>query len=95
MANYKINDEALDDIATIFSYGIDTFGLEAAIIYIEGLKLQFAEIAQNPLHYQAVPEIRKTYRRSIYVSHSVYYKIDGGITEIMAVIGTQDVMARL
>jgi len=48
MANYKLNDAALDDIEIIFSYGIDTFGLEAAITYVEGLKLQFAEIAQNP-----------------------------------------------
>lgn len=95
MANYKINDAALDDIATIFSFGIDTFGLEAAITYVEGLKRQFAEIAQNPLLYQAVNEIRKGYRRSVYRSHSIYYQIDGGITEVMAVIGGQDVTARL
>lgn len=94
MANYKINDAALDDIATIFSFGIDTFGLESAITYVEGLKLQFAEIAQNPLLYQAVPEIRKGYRRSVYRSHSIYYQIDGSMTEIMAVIGGQDVTAR-
>lgn len=94
MARFKLNDEALDDIENIFDYGIDTHGLEAAIIYIEGLTRRFAEIALHPLQSQAVDNIREGYRRNVYCSHSIYYRVDEGGVEIMAIVGKQNIETR-
>jgi toxin ParE1/3/4 len=41
--------------------------------------------------YQAVDDIREGYRRSVCGVDSIYYRVDGDIVEIMAILGQQDV----
>ena len=38
-----------------------------------------------------VDEIREGYRRSVCGVDSIYYRVEGGIVEIMAILGQQDV----
>lgn len=45
--------------------------------------------------YQAVDYFRAGYRRSVYGTDSIYYRINGGIVEIMAILGHQDMEAWL
>ena len=90
MASYRLSKAADNDFAQIFDYGIDTHGLEAAIDYQNKLKQRFAEIAEQPLHYQAVDHIHKSSRRSVCGVHSVYYRIDPTEIVIVRILGRQD-----
>ena len=51
---------------------------------------RFAQIAQQPNLYQAVDYIRAGHRRSVYGTDSIYYRINGCIVEIMAILGYLD-----
>ncbi len=51
---------------------------------------KFQQIADDPLLYPAVDDIREGYRRSVFDRDSIYYRIDGEEVEIVAIIGHQD-----
>ncbi len=71
MASYRLNDAALADLDRIYEYGILTFGLQQADKYYDGLLLYFQAIADSPLSYVGVDEIRARYRCATYSSDSV------------------------
>ena len=66
MASYKLSQAADEDFENIFNYGIDTFGLEQAVVYQTGMKMRFGEMAENPMLYNAVDHIKQGYRRSVF-----------------------------
>jgi toxin ParE1/3/4 len=76
MVNYRLSELAAEDIEHIFEFGIDNFGLNKASKYIDGMTLRLNQIAAYPLQYQAVDDIREGYRRSVYGSHAIYYRLD-------------------
>jgi len=90
MANYRLSKEADEDLDHIFDYGIDEFGLEKALSYVDGMTKRFSDIAETPLFWQAVDAIRVGYRRSVYKSHSIYYRIDLNEVVIVRILGRQD-----
>ena len=90
MASYHLNHRALADLDRIYEYGILTFGLRQADEYFDGLIARFRGLAVQPKHYPAVDNIRPGYRRSVYNSHSIYYRIKGTDIEIVRVLGHQD-----
>lgn len=90
MANYKLSRAAAKDFAHLFDYGIDHFGLAVASSYAEKMYICFDKIALSPLHYQAVDDIRDGYRRCVYGSHNIYYRINRDDIEIMRILGQQD-----
>lgn len=90
MASYRINDAALADLDRIYEYGVLTFGLQQADKYYDGLLLYFQAIVDSPLSHVGVDEIRTGYRRAIYSSDSVYYRIEGAGVEIVRILGQQD-----
>lgn len=51
----------------------------------------FAKIADQPYLFQAVDNIRAGYRRSVYGTESIYYRINGDTVEIMAILRRQDI----
>lgn len=61
MASYKLSQAADEDFENIFNYGIDTFGLEQAVVYQTGMKMRFDEMAENPMLYNAVDHIKRGY----------------------------------
>ena len=91
MPNYSLSKAAEKDFENIFNYGIDQFGLAQAITYQTGLKNRFMAISKNPFLYNAVPHIKKDYRRSVYGSHVIYYKVDKPIIRIIRILGRQDI----
>lgn len=95
MASYKLNEAADQDLDNILDYGIDRFGLDKAIAYYDALQSRFDEIADNPLQYPAVDHIRQGYRRSICGVHSIYYRMDNNITEIMRLINRENIERQL
>ena len=90
MASYKLSQAADEDFENIFNYGIDTFGLEQAVVYQTGMKMRFNEMAENPMLYNAVDHIKQGYRRSVFVAHSIYYTVENDGIKIIRILGRQD-----
>ena len=90
--NYKITKEAESDIITIHQWGVMRYGEIQADKYYWGLFNQLEKIAHSPLLYPAVNDIREGYRRSIYGSDHIYYRITSDSkVEITRIIGQQDI----
>ena len=90
MGNYRLTAEAKNDLRRIYRYGVETHGETKADKYFSGFFDRFDELAESPLLYAAVDDIRESYRRSVYGTDSIYYRIDGQTVEIIAIIGQQD-----
>lgn len=95
MAEYFLSGSAKSDLKNIYRFGFERFGEQQADRYFTGLIACFEEIAEHPLMYQHVPEFGNDYRRCVYISDTIYYRIVGDRVEIMAIIGRQDFPARL
>ena len=90
MARYELSKAADKDFEDIFNFGIDTFGLDQALEYLRGLKQRLVELAEQPKLYPTVNDIRSGYRRSVYMSHSIYYRIEPECIVIVRILGRQD-----
>lgn len=90
MARYRLSNIAKEDLISIARWGDERHGIERSHQYRDDLKAHFMFLAENPLLYPAVDHIRFGYRRSVCGVHSVYYRIDGDIVEIMSVLRAQD-----
>lgn len=90
MANYRISEDAKDDLKRIYKRGVHEFGEAQADRYYTALWDRFEQIAKHPYLYQAVDHIREGYRRSVCGVDSIYYRIENGTVEIMSILGRQD-----
>ena len=90
MAKYKLSNEAKNDLIRIHHYGVIKFGLDQADKYIDSFFKHFDLIAQQPYSFEAVDYIKKGYRRCVSGSDSIFYRINDGTVEIMAIIGRQN-----
>ena len=91
MATYRLTENAKEDLRRIYRRGLREYGEAQADEYYNALFDRFEEIAEQPLLYPAVDDIREGYRRSVCGVDSIYYRIEGETVEIMAIIGRQDV----
>lgn len=91
MTPYKLSLNAKEDLRRIYYYGFHEYGESQADRYFWGIYEAFDKIASNPLKYQTVDHIRRGYRRCVYGSDTIYFKINqSSVVEIMAVLGGQD-----
>ena len=90
MANYTLAKKAKNDLNRIYDYGCDTWGEAKADEYYNALFDRFEEIADRPYLYPPVDFIREGYRRSVCGEDSIYYRIEDGGVEIVAILGSQD-----
>ena len=90
MTDYKLSNTAKDDLIRIHRYGVKKFGMAQADKYFEFFFEYFDSIAKNPYSFESVDFIKKDYKRCVCGSDSIYYKINGDIVEIMAIVGRQD-----
>lgn len=95
MGNYKLREEAEDDLIRIHQRGVREFGATQADKYYETFFDRFEQLGKQPYLYQAVDHIRPGYRRSVCGVHAIYYRIDGQNVEIIRVLGRQDTTKRL
>ena len=91
MGNYRLAENAKEDLKRIYSRGLQEYGEGQAAKYYNAFFDRFEQLAEQPLLYPAVDDIRAGYRRSVCGADSIYYRIDGETVEIMAVIGQQDI----
>lgn len=90
MANYKLSNEAKEDLIRIYKYGFAKFGVKQADAYFEAFFKNFELIADRPFAFESVDYIKPGYRRCVSGVDTIYFKVNGGIVEIMAIIGRQD-----
>lgn len=95
MGQYRLSQDAKTDLARIYWYGVDVFGELQAEKYYRELTDHFDRLAASPYQYPAVEYIRPGYRRSVYGSDHIYYRIEADVVEIMRILGRQDVTERL
>jgi toxin ParE1/3/4 len=74
---------------------MEQFGIEQSEQYRDKLKQRFLELAEAPLMYPAVDNIREGYRRSVCGVHSIYYRIHADYVEIVRVIGRQSTTSEI
>ncbi|MEM9329658.1 MAG: type II toxin-antitoxin system RelE/ParE family toxin [Bacteroidota bacterium] len=90
MASYRLSEVAKGDLIRIHQYGVRQFGEQQADRYYFAFFDQFDQIANQPLAYPAVDQIRQGYRRCVCGVDAIYYRISNGVVEIMSIIGRQD-----
>jgi len=90
MGSYKLSENAKSDLKRIYIQGLSKYGEVQADKYFNEFFERFEQLAERPLLYPAVDEIRLGYRRSVCGVDSVFYRISGNSVEIMAIIGQQD-----
>lgn len=95
MGTYRLSDAAEDDLVEIHQYGARQWGIAQADHYLRQFIAHLDALADDPLLYPSVDDIRKGYRRSVCGKHAVYYRIKGDVVEIMAVIRAQNIDGRL
>ena len=90
MPDYILSNAAKQDLKEIARFGDERFGPQKSDEYREALKEKFQKIADQPFLFQAVEHIHEDYRRCVHGSHSIYYRVNGGLVEIMRILGQQD-----
>ncbi|MGI9332093.1 MAG: type II toxin-antitoxin system RelE/ParE family toxin [Gammaproteobacteria bacterium] len=90
MERYRLSEDAKADLTRIYRRGLREHGEAQADKYLNAFYDRFELIAEQPLLYPAVDDIREGYRRSVCGVDSIYYRIEGEMVEIVAVIGRQD-----
>ena len=91
MDNYKVSNEAKEDLIRIRQFGVVNFGVRQADQYFNAFFDYFDRIAKNPFSFESVDYIRNGYRRCPCGSDTIYFRLNNDIVEIMAIVGMQDV----
>ena len=90
MVKYRLTNEAVKDLEEIWSYTKHKWSLEQADRYYNLIIDEIGFIASNPLLGRSIDYIKEGYRRCVCGVDSIYYRIENGTVEIMAIIGRQD-----
>lgn len=90
MSKYKLSNVAKEDLIRIHHYGIQKFGVTQADKYFDSLFNCFDIIAQRPFSFESVDYIKIGYRRCVFGSDCIYFKVNNDIVEIMVIVGKQD-----
>lgn len=95
MAKYRLTNEAKNDLIRIHQFGVQKFGMTQADEYFNTFFEYFDMIAERPFSFESVDYIKKGYRRCVCGVDSIYYRINGNIVEIMAIVGRQNLNEKL
>ena len=90
MAEYRLSNVAKEDLIRIHQYGVNRFGMDQADFYFNSLFEYFDIIAQRPFSFESVDFIKPGYRRAVFGSDSIYFRVEVDIVDIMAIVGKQD-----
>jgi toxin ParE1/3/4 len=96
MRRVEVTAEARADIQNAYHYSLTQWGQAQADRYLSSLRETLAQLADLPLAWPAVDDIRPSVRRMVYESHGVYYRVTEDAIFILAALHLrQDPMARL
>ena len=90
MVKFKLSNAAKEDLIRIHHYGVRKFGIRQADKYFNTFFDYFDIIKEMPYSFESIDFIKSGYRRCVYGSDNIYYRINDSIVEIMAIVGRQD-----
>lgn len=90
MASFDLSDLAKSDLIDIYQYGVRQWGEAQADRYYHTLFDHLHHIANDPPRYPPVEHIRPGYRRSVFGSHAIYFRVVENRTQIMAIMRAQN-----
>lgn len=73
MGAYKISEEAKNDIAKLYEYGIVSFGLTQAQSYVMNMHYQFQKLANDSYIGRTASEFSEGLFWFNYKSHVIFY----------------------
>lgn len=89
--NYKISNEALNDLENIWTYTFENWSMEQADRYFELLMNEIEYLCEYPYSGKDYSRIRKGYFRSRVKSHFIFYKKNAkdDVIEIIRILHQQ------
>jgi len=92
MPSYELSGAAERDLEAIAVYTVETFGIEQALTYRDGLVRSFEFLAENPKSARLRHEIKPPVRAHRFRSHLIFYDVlpDGGIFILRVRHGRED-----
>lgn len=95
MPSYTLSRAADDDLARIAVYTVETFGIDQAIAYRDGLIRAFEFLAENPRAARRRTELKPPLRAHRFQSHLIFYDVkpDGDILIVRIRHGREDWLA--
>jgi toxin ParE1/3/4 len=90
MTNYRLSNQAKEDLIRIHQYGVKKFGMNQADKYFNTFFDHFELISQQPYSFKSVDHIMPGYRRCVCGVDNIFYRINKNVVEIMAIVGRQD-----
>lgn len=90
MLIFELSSEADKDLESIFSYGVELFGVESALTFYNALNDFFNRICKNPAHFQPVDYIKTGYKRAVFNTYSIFFIERDGYIEISRVLRKDD-----
>ena len=91
MADYRLSNEAKNDLIRIHQYGVKEFGEVQADKYFNTFFDYFDMIAERPFSYESVDYIKEGYRRCVCGADSIFFRVNDKVVEIMVIINRQDI----
>ncbi len=80
MGVYKLSNKSTIDLANIYEFGIENFGLDQAQKYFLGLHELFKTLADNSSIGRDASEFIPSLKRFVYKSHIIFYlSTDSGV----------------
>jgi len=73
VAKFLLTNRAVTDLSDIADFTIQTFGIQQARFYRDGLNHCFEILAENPQLGRNVAELAQSLKRFEYQSHVVFY----------------------
>ena len=73
MSEYRLTQDADDDLLKMFLYGFETFGLAQAEAYRQGMTRCFQLLADNPRLGRKADEFASGSRRHEHAHHVIFY----------------------
>ena len=95
VGRYRLSKAAEEDLIGIALFGDEHFGIAQSNRYRDQLERRFSALAEQPLLYPAVDHLREGYRRSVCGVHSIFYRIDGKVVEVIRILKNQDPQKQL
>ena len=86
MAKYILSRKAEADLTAIVDFSLETFGVEQARVYYDGLINALNRITRHPEMGTSFDDIKPDTRRWVYGSHVVYYRMDASFIFIRRIL---------
>lgn len=86
MIEYLLSPEAQQSLKEIKSFSVRNFGEQRAKTYLEQILTRFRELAANPALGKKRNELNVGYYSSFIGSHTIYYRTNSNLVEIIDVL---------